>query len=453
LGGAGVRSLAKSRTATGAFAKGKEIVKGLFGVSSVPVAATNLVTPTPAEATPAIEVVQAPGATPGGATAPVTTRLEEIQRIQEQGLAELEASLAQEDADLDKARSEAIAAAIAAAAPAGPADLSTDPLLAAELQSIDQQYQASKQQIANDYTAALSTVGQYQAQSDQLMRDLAAQQLAGIQTAAGQAMAPVGGLTPEQAGELGVSQTALGGAGVTGAVNLGALGGVGAAQLAAERVAAAGTLGEQLATGRLQQAAQEAALARSVAEAQRGVRRVAAERAVAAAQQTRQARMEQTNLALADIEARRGEAVSRRTAIAEAKRQNNRDLVDMLSRMSNEEYNAMRSGVGASLPEWTYSRLPVPAEELGGGSGPAGITGAPSLTVNDVNDIMATIQAYAADIKARGMDKGAAVVFLTNGLADLAKTNNLDRPALDAVLATFKLPTSREGLAQKIIAG
>jgi hypothetical protein len=405
-------------------------------------------TPEAAAAEPAEEVVTPPAAP----VAPVQTRYDEIQGILDQSVSDAEAEAAAEDTALDQLYADAYQKAIDAAAPATPASAASDPVLQQELALINQSYANAKQQNAANYAAALDQVSQYQAQADQLLRQLAAEQAAGIQTATGQLVAPAlgTGLTPEQAAAAGLSQTAVGGAGITGSALLGALGGVQAAQSAAGRLGTGLTLTEQLASGRLDQAALEAALGQAALEAERVARVQGAERAFATAESTRQANLAQAELALREIEGRRGEARDRRQALARARQDKNQSLVSILASMSDDEYRAMRSGTAPALPQWTYERLPVPAA---GGQTPAGLKNASTLTVDEVNDIMATIQSYAADIKAQNLDKQAALTYMQGALALVQETNNITKTQLDAVLTKFQLPTSREGLVQKIIAG
>ena len=407
-------------------------------------------TPEAAAAEPAAGVV-APAA-PAPPAAPVQTRYEEIQGILDQSVSDAEAEAAAEDTALDQLYADAYQKAIAAAAPATAASAASDPVLQQELALINQSYANAKQQNAANYAAALDQVSQYQAQADQLLQQLAAEQVAGLQTATGQLVAPAlgTGLTPEQAAAAGLSQTAVGGAGVTGSALLGALGGVQAAQSAAGRLGTGLTLTEQLASGRLDQAALEAALGQAALEAERVARVQGAERAFATAESTRQANLAQAELALREIEGRRGEARDRRQALARARQDKNQTLVSVLASMGDDEYRAMRSGTAPALPQWTYERLPVPAA---GGQTPAGLKNASTLTVDEVNDIMATIQSYAADIKAQNLDKQAALTYMQGALALVLETNNITKTQLDAVLTKFQLPTSREGLVQKIIAG
>lgn len=137
-----------------------------------------------------------------------------------------------------------------------------DQALAANLEYIRSQYEMGTNIINQAYDTARQQIQGYQTQGSQLMADTAAAQQAAIGQAAGglATFSPGTMLTPEQGNAAGLSDTALGGAGVTGAALTNALGGVAQAQNAAATLGLGSSLNNQLATSALDRASKLAQL-------------------------------------------------------------------------------------------------------------------------------------------------------------------------------------------------
>jgi hypothetical protein len=323
----------------------------------------------------------------------------------------------------------------------------TDPVLAQELQAINASYAQAQQAIDANYAAALGQVEDYQAQVNATLQNLAAAQLAGIETAAGQATAPApgAGLTAEQAAAAGVSPTAVGGAGITGGVLTRALGGVSAAQLAAEQVGAGTILGETLAGGALDRAAVQAALAQSRTEAERGARVTAAERQARERAQARQDRQQAAAISFdAAAQARRAEQdlASRLLEL-----QYNADVAfaDRIATMSPQEFNKWRSGGSKAPVARPVGRFASTNPALGDLS-PANITGAPAVTVNDANIVMESLELQAQDILLSGRTPTEAKNDLAGWYSRMAGV--YEGGTLPAILKAQGLPTTPSTLAE-----
>ena len=96
----------------------------------------------------------------------------------------------------------------------------------------------------------------YQTQASGLLSDVAKAQAADFERASGglQAMQAPTGMSVEEASAIGLSPESVGGGGITGAALARGLGASSASQLAAEQVNLGTTLGDQLATGAMDQA-------------------------------------------------------------------------------------------------------------------------------------------------------------------------------------------------------
>jgi hypothetical protein len=376
------------------------------------------------------------------------SQMEQVQRIQEEALLAYEQQLVQEDQALDALYQQAIDEAIAARGATTQADLAADPLLQQELAAIDQQYTSAKQNIQDNYAAALNQVQGYQTQADQLMQELAAAQLAGIETAAGQAMAPAPGtgLSAEEAAAAGLSQTAVGGAGTTGAALLGGMGGVTSAQLAAQRVAAGSLLAEQLASGRLDQAAVETALEQALVEAERGARVTAAERQAREREISRQQNIEAADMRLRAAESRRAETASKREAIAAARLQNNQRLADRIAGMSAEEYRRFVGGdVTVVSPEWAKKRIPIPPKGTGESTGV--VPGFPAASVDDANTVLELFETEMGNVLANNQDRATAINSIARWILDVTATYKVD---VRAVLRAAGHPATPEQIYNKL---
>jgi hypothetical protein len=376
------------------------------------------------------------------------SQMEQVQQMQEESLRQYEQQLIAEDQALDALFEQALQESLAARGATTQADIAADPLLQQELAAINQQYTNAKQNIQNNYEAALNQVQGYQTQADQMMQELAAAQLAGIETAAGQAMAPAPGtgLSAEEAAAAGISPTAVGGSGITGAAQIGGLAGVSAAQSAASRIAAASMLSEQLASGRLDQAALETALEQSLIDAERGARITAAERQSIERERQRAANIDTADMKLRAAESRRAEAASKREAIASARLQNNQRLADRIAGMSAEEYRRFVGGdVTAAAPAWAKKRIPIPPN--GTGESKNVIQGLPSVTVEQANTVLQLLETELGNILATGADRGVAINSIAKWLVDVTNTYDIDAKA---VLRAAGHPVTPEEIYNKL---
>ena len=131
-----------------------------------------------------------------------------------------------------------------------------DPLLTAQLESIQQEYEVAKEEIKANYAAAMEQIKGYQTQATGILSDVAKAQAADFERASGglQAMQAPTGMSTEEASAIGLSPESVGGGGITGAALARGLGASSASQLAAEQVNLGTTLGDQLATGAIDQA-------------------------------------------------------------------------------------------------------------------------------------------------------------------------------------------------------
>jgi hypothetical protein len=138
------------------------------------------------------------------------------------------------------------------------------------MDAIRKDYESRKQQVANNYEAALEQISGFQAQADQLLTETAADSQAGFAQAAGglqNFQAPTG-LTAEEAALSGISPTAAGGAAISGAALTRGLAGAEQAASAAQRFRSGVDLGGQLASTRASQADTLAALDRNLLSAE-----------------------------------------------------------------------------------------------------------------------------------------------------------------------------------------
>jgi hypothetical protein len=376
------------------------------------------------------------------------SQMEQVQQMQEESLRQYEQQLIAEDQALDALFEQALQESLAARGATTQADIAADPLLQQELAAINQQYTNAKQNIQNNYEAALNQVQGYQTQADQMMQELAAAQLAGIETAAGQAMAPAPGtgLSAEEAAAAGISLTAVGGSGITGAAQIGGLAGVSAAQSAASRIAAGSMLSEQLASGRLDQAALETALEQSLIDAERGARITAAERQSIERERQRAANIDTADMKLRAVEARRAEKASKREAIASARLQNNQRLADRISGMSAEEYRRFVGGdVTAASPAWAKKRIPIPPN--GTGESNNVIKGAPSVSVEQANTVLQLFEAQMGEVVATGMDRNTAITTIFKWIQDATATSGFD---VIPVLRAAGYPVTPEEIYNKL---
>jgi hypothetical protein len=321
-----------------------------------------------------------PGETPG------LSPEEEVRKGIEDAIGNLEAGVGtKSDADavangeqsiLDKSVADAMAALEAAYG--GPEEVAAgaaagDPILLQQLAGIDADYRAGLLQIQANYAGALSQVAGYQAQADALMKDVAAQQMAGFEAAAGglEAMSPGVGLTGSQAAAAGVSDTALGGAGITGAALSRGLAGAASVQAAADRLRLGTDLAGQLATGRLTQADLEAGLSRAAAGEKAAARTESAQReAEARALAKQQKREDAIRIAELKYQAaldKQAEAVrkeeneaARKQRIAELKMNAELDLAMKIASMTPEERAAYKNSTAGKksfkAPTWYGKR-------------------------------------------------------------------------------------------------
>lgn len=167
-----------------------------------------------------------------------------------------------------------------------------------EMDAIRRDYESRKQQVANNYAAALEQIAGYQDQADQLLSSAAAAAQAGYEQAAGglqNFQAPTG-LTAEEAALSGISPTALGGAAISGAALARGLAGAEQAASAAQRFATGVDLGGQLAATRGSEVDTLAALERNLLAAETESRLNATERKAEARRAKAAAREAAVNL-------------------------------------------------------------------------------------------------------------------------------------------------------------
>lgn len=247
-----------------------------------------------------------------------------------------------------------------------------DPILMQQLAMIEADYQAGMQAIQNNFAAAIAQISGYQAEASQLMADTARALGQDFETGAlglENAQVPMG-LTPEEAMAAGVSDTALGGAGVTGAALTRGFAGAAQAQALADALSLGTTLSGQKATAALSQADLEAALSREMLAAKGEARTASAQRQYEERQ--RKAEIDRENKIRAaelkyqralDIEDRKirkqENELDRRQRIAEIKLQKELELAMTVANMSPSEraaYLGSQSAKKASVPKWFGQR-------------------------------------------------------------------------------------------------
>ena len=294
-----------------------------------------------------------------------------------------------------------------------------DPLLLQQLAGIEADYQAGLAQIKEGYAAALQLVGGYQNEANALLADSTKNMAASFEAASMgmQGMGMSSGIpeyTALEGGISGISDTALGGAGITGAALGRGMSGAAQAQGLVQQLELGTTLGGQRAEGALSQADLEAALAREALGAKTGARTDSAERLSA----ERLAREEQARLdsqriaefkynrALQLEEVARNEQATeeeRRQAILELQAQAQIDLANKVVGMSAEERRAFlgQTGTAAGTPSWYGTRIQGPAN-----SGIKGLLSSDGtkvpITVNTANRALDMLDAALQDTEARG---------------------------------------------------
>ena len=332
-----------------------------------------------------------------------------------------------------------------------------DPILAQQLAGIDADYQAGMMQIQANYAGALGQVAGYQAQADALMRDVAAQQMAGFEAAAGglEGMVPSTGVAADQAAAAGVSNTALGGAGITGAALARGLAGAASAQAAADRLRVGTDLQGQLATGRLTQADLASGLARAAAGEKAAARAESAKRdAEARAAERAQKRADAQRLAELKYQAALDKQASadkkaqaeedRKQRIAELKMNAELDLAMKIAGMTAEERAAYKGSTAGSkkftVPSW-YGKA-----DTRDASTPvkvAGYTGG-QITVGEVQNMTDLLDSYMQDPRATNPSTSFSY------WAD--KYAALDPDAL-AILRSTKRPASASAMYKSLFGG
>lgn len=143
---------------------------------------------------------------------------------------------------------------------------SGDPYLAQALASLDSQYRQAQAAVAAEYSAAIGDIAGYQEQVDALMQEVASQQAADFEAAAGGLENMAVGVDPATAAlaaEAGISDTAVGGGAVTGAGLARGLAGAASAAGAAERIRTGSELAGLVAATRQEAAAQQAGLSQN----------------------------------------------------------------------------------------------------------------------------------------------------------------------------------------------
>jgi hypothetical protein len=334
----------------------------------------------------------------------------------------------------------------AAAAQAG------DPILLQQLAAIEADYQAGMSQISNNYGAALQQIDGYTQQANTLYNDLAAKQASAFQSTAG-ALESGGvplGLTAGEAAMSGVSDTALGGAGITGAALTRMLGEAGQAGIRADQGAIGIDLGTAAAEARMGQADIQAALGRDYLGAKSDARTAAAERAAAEREAAKERAIQVAMLRYERELQKEQDAADRSERDAERRRQTamfnaqaQLDLAQMVAEMSPEEYARWKGGktggAGGSFkaPSW-YGKV------LGGDPNAVvpnlKLAGIPS-TVQSVNDVLDIVYATMSSEAARNP---------STALTTWQKLYETLDPDAKKILASRGIPTSATAMYKEL---
>lgn len=328
-----------------------------------------------------------------------------------------------------------------------------DPILLQQLAAIDADYQSGMSQIANNYDAAISQVEGYQTQANELLTNIAAAQQTAFEQAAGglEAGGIPTGLTPGEAAMSGVSDTALGGAGITGAALARGFAGAAQAGALADQLRAGTELGGELAAGRMARADVEAALGRDYLGAKADARTAAAEReAEARAEREQLAREGLLTAAQLRYErelekeakaARAAEAkADRRQRVAEIEAETRLAMADMVSQMTPEEL-ARWKGTAAGkrtfkAPSWYGQYLDKPSDT------PVKIQLAElPATVGSVNSVLDLVYGHMNTAEARNPATAQASwsAFFEEMSSDSKK-----------ILASRKIPTTGGQMYQEL---
>jgi hypothetical protein len=286
-----------------------------------------------------------------------------------------------------------------------------DPILLQQLAAIEADYQAGMTQISNNYGAALTQINGYTQQANTLYNDLASKQAAAFESTAG-ALESGGiplGLTAGEAAMSGVSDTALGGAGITGAALTRMLGEAGQAGIRADQGGIGIDLGTAAAEARLGQADLQAALGRDYLGAKSDARTAAAERA-AAEREAQKERALQAALLKYEREVQKEQEAAdkserdaeRRRQIAQWNAQTQMDLAEMVANMTAEEYarwkgSSAGKGGGFKAPSWYGKTLKGDPNQVVGG---LKLSTLPA-TVQSVNDVLDIVYATMSSESAR----------------------------------------------------
>lgn len=311
-----------------------------------------------------------------------------------------------------------------------------DQTLAMELAAIEADANAARSQIAANYDGAIAQVEGYATQAGEVLSQAAADQQAFLETAAGglQNLGVPSGMAAGEAAASGVSDTAVGGAGITGAALLRTQGAAGASQATAERAAVVTSLSDQAATGRLNQADVMSALERGVIDAQQAARIDSANRKSKIREAQNQAKLDVAKIKY-ETEAQAAQLKAEIEAKKLAQELSLRQTYAQLTPEQRAAYTGRPAGQ-RTLPSW--------ATEIAGDQN-ANVAKAGSkikVILRDRNELVSILTAYALAPE-NPSDSSGALAYWVGILQSLQKTD----PAITRKLEALGLPFTAPQLA------
>lgn len=390
---------------------------------------------TPAEAeeppvteTPIIPQLETPGAGGEAAVDPMQAAIDNIN-------AQAELQLQAVDAAVGTALDELIAA-YGGDAYFQQALAENDQILAMELAAIEADANAARAQIAANYDGAIAQIEGYATQAGEVLSQAAAEQQAALETASGglQSMSVPAGMGAAEAAAAGISDTAVGGAGITGAALLRTQGAAGASQAAADKARVITSLSDQAATGRLNQADMMSALERGIIDAQQAARIDSANRKSKIREAQNQAKLEVARIKY-ETEA---QAAQSKAEIEATKLANELALRQTYAQLTPEQRAAFtgRTQTRAAMPSWLTEQ---------GGDLEANVAKAGSpikMTRRDRNELVGYLASYAMDPQATSPE--TALQYWAAVLQSLQKTD----PAITRKMEAIGLPFTAPQLAR-----
>jgi hypothetical protein len=310
-----------------------------------------------------------------------------------------------------------------------------DQMLAMELAAIESDANAARAQIGANYDAAIGQIEGYATQASNVLSQAAGEQQAALETAAGglQGMQAPTGMAAADASAAGLSSTAVGGAGVTGAAVLRAQGAAGESQAAADRARVVTTLTDQAAIGRMNEADMLTALERGIIDAKQAARIDSANRK----SQIREAELENKRQ-LAELKYNaQVQAGDARAKIEAAKLAQELQLRQTYAQLTPEQRAAFGGTTAATtkMPTWLTEQ---------GGDLNARVTKADKLAVTrrDRNNLVNNIAVYASNPQAT--DPTTALSYWGQVFQELLEID----PAAQLKLEALGLPASPSQLAK-----